>query len=486
MLQDIKLKLIKAGIIVVACCAGMFFLAIGGSVSDEESSGGSSGGSSGYTGTSDDILHDWVATFENSNVFRYCQNPGNGYDNNHWIYDCVDREGKNYKCYSDGGRYNNRNFGYGVLHYSYNGDYWNDPAVKYYPQASKELTGTEINIKEEKYLTIGTTMPIEITDKVMDYELQDLVDRVIKEYKQDINDGSELEQYKIHAVVQRIYKSGPNVNYNFNSEKPLSFWSSCKKYTTSEIEAMSDEEIKQLCANNGGTGSTTWRNQAGYILYTTGIYITGDGVKMNPEDYQNSNTIPNGSYNSFENFLFLGDSFTVGLGSTYGITYKKEIAGKATKDKFENAYFYAKEGVAPNYWIKNINNLPENNNITAVCVLLGLNNVTSNTQIADMKDLITKLEEKYPDKPIYVQKVFPVHSNYNEGGINAESMNKYIKKFNTELESYCKGKENVAFIDATGGNVGADGYLKNNDGYHLNSTGKEIWGNELKKLLLTN
>ena len=156
MLQDIKLKLIKAGIIVVACCAGMFFLAIGGSVSDEESSGGSSGGSSGYTGTSDDILHDWVATFENSNVFRYCQNPGNGYDNNHWIYDCVDREGKNYKCYSDGGRYNNRNFGYGVLHYSYNGDYWNDPAVKYYPQASKELTGTEINIKEEKYLTIDT------------------------------------------------------------------------------------------------------------------------------------------------------------------------------------------------------------------------------------------------------------------------------------------------------------------------------------------
>lgn len=168
----------------------------------------------------------------------------------------------------------------------------------------------------------------------------------------------------------------------------------------------------------------------------------------------NSSTGSTASSESMDGMVFIGDSFTVGLEQTSALS---------------GASFYAQTGAAPQYWIDHFNELPNNSDdVTGVCVLLGVNNPD---QISQMKDLITKLADKYSNKNIYIQRVFPVGTNYT--AMDKNTLNSKIDNFNNEIRSYCNTIDNVKFIDTTTGYLNGDGSandsLYQNDGLHLKS-----------------
>lgn len=169
-------------------------------------------------------------------------------------------------------------------------------------------------------------------------------------------------------------------------------------------------------------------------------------------------------------FLFVGDSFTVRI--------KRHITANNS-----DVYVHAKSSTMPSYWLDKVSEMPTNDKVDGVCLLIGVNGASRPQNLVDTKELINKLIAKYPDKKIYVQKVFPVGSNFENA--NPDKFNNSIKTYNTGLEEFCKTKENVYFIDTTDGFV-ENGYLikDNGDGLHISeSYDKEFYKNIEKEIL---
>ena len=170
-----------------------------------------------------------------------------------------------------------------------------------------------------------------------------------------------------------------------------------------------------------------------------------------------------------DKFLFVGDSYTYLLTDTI-------------KSNNTGAIIKAKSGCVPSYWISNFDQRPDPSNVEGVCVLLGVNGMNSreyDVTVRDLKLLIDKLSDKYSDKVIYVQKVFPLGRNYSETTINR------ISNFNQEIEEYCNTISNVKFIDTTTGFVD-DGYLKypDSEGIHIVSSKFTQFFNNIGKAIL--
>lgn len=157
------------------------------------------------------------------------------------------------------------------------------------------------------------------------------------------------------------------------------------------------------------------------------------------------------------NFLFVGDSFTVRI--------KRHITANNT-----NAYVHAKSSTMPSYWLDKVSEMPNNDKVDGICLLIGVNGASRHSNLVDAKELINRLIEKYPDKKIYVQKVFPVGSEFKNA--NPDKFNNSIKKYNNGIEEFCKTKENLYFIDTTSGYVDNNGYLikHNGDGLHIDES----------------
>lgn len=166
--------------------------------------------------------------------------------------------------------------------------------------------------------------------------------------------------------------------------------------------------------------------------------------------------------------FYIGDSWMNGLKGKYG----------TNKD-----YFCCKDGAFPK------NFLPGNSaykldiagsmksDASAIVLMLGLNGTTS--EIENMKKVIDLITEKYPDKQLYVLKLFHVGKKYSSGTVTASGMNLQIDQYNAEISSYCNSKENVMFVDTTTGLLDGEGYLSSKyagyGNYHLNSDGYQIW-----------
>ncbi len=173
-----------------------------------------------------------------------------------------------------------------------------------------------------------------------------------------------------------------------------------------------------------------------------------------------------GERNNLNNFLFIGDSFTVGIQNIIN-------------SKNNNAYVYAKSGSRPSYWLDKVDSMPNSSKIDGVCLLIGVNGASTSANKSDVKTLINKLSAKYPDKTIYVQKVFPVGRAFT--GANPASFNKSIASLNSVIESHCEIKSNVKFIDTTTGFVDSDGYLihHNGDGLHISGSYSNTFYNNI-------
>ena len=164
-----------------------------------------------------------------------------------------------------------------------------------------------------------------------------------------------------------------------------------------------------------------------------------------------------GERNNLNNFLFVGDSFTV-------------LLSNAIKSKNNNVYIHAKSGSMPGYWLDKVSNMPSNSNVDGVVLLIGVNGAGYESNKTNIKTLINKLSAKYPNKTIYVQKVFPVGRAFTSA--NPYSFNQKITGLNRVIESYCKSVSNATFIDTTSGFVDSSGYLihHNGDGLHIASS----------------
>ena len=183
-------------------------------------------------------------------------------------------------------------------------------------------------------------------------------------------------------------------------------------------------------------------------------YVKSEYIKLTESTTKTKFTI--GKRKNLDNFLFVGDSFTQRIADTI-------------KSNNQIEEVFAQGGSRSSYWLDKVDEMPDKNNVDGVTLLIGVNGVTESTNIRDTKALINQLIVKYPDKKIYVQKVFPVGENFTEG--DPVNHNKLIKKYNQELEEFCATKSNIKMIDATKGFVNKKGYLINtSDGLHIDET----------------
>lgn len=198
--------------------------------------------------------------------------------------------------------------------------------------------------------------------------------------------------------------------------------------------------------------STNWykikyKNSYGYVSHE---YIKLANSKNSSKEQGRDN---------IDNFVFVGDSFT-------------QRISELIVSKNQTNEVHSQGGSRSSYWLDKVDDMPDKDNVNGVVVLIGVNGVQEEDNIVNTKALINELIVKYPDKDIYVQKVFPVGANFTES--DPSNHNKLIEKYNKELESFCKRKENLIMIDSTNGFVDKDGYLTNTtDGLHIDETENE-------------
>lgn len=177
---------------------------------------------------------------------------------------------------------------------------------------------------------------------------------------------------------------------------------------------------------------------------------------------------------SLDNFLFIGDSMTVGISQAAsdqaGLTLKE-----TNKQALNSVTYKAEIGVAAKYWLQHFSELPDAGQVKGVCLLLGVNNTSDTTS---MRELIDKLAEKYSNTNIYVQRVFSVGQAYTKYyGRSADGMNEAISAFNRKIKEYCDGKDKVYYIDTTSGYIDSNGYLPadmSSDGLHFSEYDKMV------------
>ena len=182
-------------------------------------------------------------------------------------------------------------------------------------------------------------------------------------------------------------------------------------------------------------------------------YVINNYIKISADKEYSTPT----NRTNLNNFLFIGDSFTYGISDVI-------------RKNNNNVYIQAQSGSRPSYWLDKVNSMPSNKSVEGITMLIGINGISDTTKnINDTKELINKLITRYPNKKIYIQKVFPIGTGYT--GANPSEHNNKINQFNKEIEGFCATKSNVKFIDATSGFVDENGYLAyTSDGLHIVSS----------------
>ena len=227
----------------------------------------------------------------------------------------------------------------------------------------------------------------------------------------------------------------------------------------SELKVSAGDQVQkgQVIALVGSTGVST-----GPHLH---FQIEKGGTPVDPMSFKYENGVGEGTDQSFgetsntslDGFLFLGDTITEGL--------------KNSKVADDNVTFKTKKDEGSKYWLDNFDSLPEKNGIKGVNVLLGTSDYKDG--IDNIKKLIEKLHEKYPDVTIYVDKLLSDSSS----DVDSTKRDKYI----SDLKSYCEGKSYIKYIDPTSGVKIKSGecYPASEDDY------KTLWNNIKKAILNT-
>ena len=195
------------------------------------------------------------------------------------------------------------------------------------------------------------------------------------------------------------------------------------------------------------------------------------------EEQQQEQQDPTESEIDASKIFYIGDSWMAGL----------------SLQKYVNSdYFCYASGKGPSHFVNDFSLITNKmkDDSSAIVLMLGLNGTTSQTE--SMKKLIDLITEKYPDKQIYVLKVFHVGKSYRLGSYTASKLNASVDQYNSDISSYCNGKENVIFADTTTGLLDGDGYLAdqylanmsgNDRNFHLNNSGYQQWYYNIEQAL---
>lgn len=189
-----------------------------------------------------------------------------------------------------------------------------------------------------------------------------------------------------------------------------------------------------------------------------------------------SNETNNGTgISSFKDYLVIGDSIAGRLGPKF---------------RAEGATVVYKDGVRADYYVKDFDSLIGNLSISpkGIYLILGQNAIVSNDSYRErygfeyLKELVTKLQSKFPNVPIYINSVLTTTTKgYNN--ISADVFLKNQKALNAEIKSYCDSTNGVNYVDVLNGYVDSNGYTKDGmttDGLHPSNAGQDILINNMK------
>ena len=203
-------------------------------------------------------------------------------------------------------------------------------------------------------------------------------------------------------------------------------------------------------------GSLSYNQKVTIVSTVNGWYKIkyGTGYGYVSAKYIKTSTSSSTQIKNLNRFLFVGDSFTYNI--------RKNIYANT-----DDAIIRAKGSVGADYWIRNFSQMPSNSSVKGVVLQIGINHLGESYNIRDTKTLIKKLRDKYTNKTIYVQRLFPVGHNYTDK--NKYTAQREIKEFNSSIKSYCNSLKNVEYIDTTSGFIRSDGFLKYEDpeGVHI-------------------
>lgn len=194
---------------------------------------------------------------------------------------------------------------------------------------------------------------------------------------------------------------------------------------------------------------------------------------------------------SINNYLFIGDSITVGYSGVNGTTPGRfnssmpYISKKHNDSILGSCYFEAEVSATISNWNDNyeqlIKNAYVNEDIKGIVIMLGANGL----DIEEMKTLLNNLKKDFLGVPIYVQQTLHFSEKWNNWatGNDAISHNKEIDQFNEIIKQYCN-VNGINFVNTSSGLYDRDGQLVyTDDGVHLNKKGCEIIVQNIKSVI---
>ena len=169
---------------------------------------------------------------------------------------------------------------------------------------------------------------------------------------------------------------------------------------------------------------------------------------------------------TLKSMLLIGDDRVVDLRNS-NLTGKVVIDCKKGVDA---TYFYSKEN-------NRIKKYPTT--YTAVVISIGNKDVSA-SGIANMKQLIKAVTDRYKSKKVYVVQELVRAITYDSEGGTYKGLNKQIDKYNEELRIYCNAVGALS-IDASSGLEEGDmlNALYSTDGKSLNELGNKIFWNNI-------
>lgn len=186
-----------------------------------------------------------------------------------------------------------------------------------------------------------------------------------------------------------------------------------------------------------------------------------------------------------DKYLFIGDSFTHLL-NKYGYIPKDCIV-------------FAKSGTAARDWYDMVSNTKyvdfmkdlyevNPNDFKSIIYLYGINDSKCSYNVPYSERLLREIRMLFPNKTVYVQRVFPVATKYN-GNYNYAEINRdgdyNVINLNKELKNIC-GAYEMNYIDTTSGFITKYGNFKcekTDDGLHISKAYYGDWWKNIKKAI---
>lgn len=175
---------------------------------------------------------------------------------------------------------------------------------------------------------------------------------------------------------------------------------------------------------------------------------------------------------SLKDFLVIGDSIAAAMDSKF---------------TSEGATVVSAVGMTAKYFVDNFDS--RIGGITkkpaGIVIILGQNSCGGNesyresTGFTPLKELVSKLQKKFPDVTIYINSTIPTESGGYRGNValNAATYLGNQKKLNEEVKAYCESTNNVNYINVLENYTDSNGYAKTDltqDGLHPNAKGVDV------------